>query len=274
VPYLFLIPAIIFFTLFTAWPIIKVIQLSFYQTNFITTTYVGLGNFISLFRDDVFIQSLKNSVAYILLLPCVNVVISLSLLFMTSKLSKKWQDASRILLYIPTLSGGIIIAQVWKWIFSINGVANWFVSLFGLSSINWFGQGSTAIPVVVFIVSMASFGGYVIILLAAITSIDKGIIESARIDGASEGQIRRKIIIPLLMPTILLIILLSMIASLQIFETIYALVPQSYAFTPTYSIYTLGFKLSKWGLASAQSVILLFITILLSIVKQKVEKNE
>jgi len=193
---------------------------------------------------------------------------------MIFKLTKKWHDISRILLYIPVLSGGIIIAQVWRWIFSSDGIINWFLSLFNLPAINWFAQGLTSIPIVVMVVIVSSFGSYVIIILSSLTSIDKGIFEAAMIDGANARQIRNKITLPLLAPTIALVGLLSMIASMQIFETIYALVPQEYAYTPTFSIYTLGFKNSKWGMASAQSVILLLITVGLSILKRKVEKQQ
>ena len=272
-PYLFLIPSFIFFILFTVWPIIKVLELSLFQTNFITTSFVGLQNYIDSFNNPMFLLSLKNSVFYIILMVSGTILLSLFIALTVSKLPKKWQDSSRILLYIPVLAGGIIIAQVWRWIFSANGVVNWLLSVFGIGTINLFGQGSTAIPLVVFIVILSSFGSYVIILLASITSIDKGIFEAATIDGASHRQIQWQITIPLLMPTILLIGLLAMIASMQIVETIMVLVPQDFAFTPTYEIYATGFKYSKWGMASAQSVILMVVTVILSLIKGRVERN-
>jgi len=274
VPYLFLIPAIIFFTLFIVWPIIKVIQLSFYQTNFITTSFVGLQNYIDSFKNEIFLQSLLNSFWYIILMVSGMVIVSVFMSLIVFRLSKKWQDTSRILFYIPVLASGIIIAQVWRWIFSNDGIINWIFSLLNISPISWFSQGATAIPIVVMIVIISSFGSYVIIILSSLTSIDKGIFEAAMIDGANNRQINFKIIIPLLAPTIALISLMAMIASLQIFETIYALAPQQFAFTPTYSIYTLGFKLSKWGMASAQSVLLLIITVGLSVLKKKVENDK
>lgn len=273
-PYLFLIPSAIFFILFVAWPIYKVVELSFYQTNFITTKFVGFQNYIDSFSNEMFLSSIKNSIFYMILLIAGMLFVSLSISLIIFKLSKKWHDISRILLYIPVLSGGIIIAQVWKWIFSNEGVANWLLSLFNIPSVNWFTQGFTAIPIVILVVVVSSFGSHVIIILSSLLSIDKGIFEAAMIDGANARQIRNKITLPLLAPTIALVALLSMIASLQIFETIYALVPQEYAYTPTFSIYTLGFKFSKWGMASAQSVMLLLVTVALSIIKKKVEKQQ
>ena len=274
IPYLFLIPSFIFFILFSVWPIIEVLRLSFYQTNFITSTFVGLQNYIDSFQNEMFLSAMRNSFWYVILMVSGITFSSLFIALTVSNLSKKWQDTSRILIYVPVLSGGIIIAQVWKWVFSTEGVANWLLGLFGIDPVFWFSQGSTAIPVVVFVVVMASIGTYMIIFLASILSIDKGIFEAARIDGASKSQIKWMITIPILTPTIILVSLLAMIASLQVIETVMALVPQTYAFTPAFSIYTLGFKFSKWGMASAQSIILLVITVMLSILKKRIEETK
>ncbi len=268
--YLLLAPTLVFFLLFTLWPIIKVIEMSFYQTNFIVTRFVGLQNYVDLFNNEAFIQSIKNSLLYITILPLLNVIVSVSITFLIADLSKKWQDISKILIYIPVLGGGIILAQVWRWVFAIDGLMNWILSLFHIAPVYWFGNSVTSIVVICVIVVIASFGGYIIMLLAALTSIDKSIYEAAKIDGASDFQIKIKIILPLIKSTIALIYLLSMIASLQIFEYIYALVPQQYAATITYNIYVTGFKNSKWGLASAQAVILMVITFILSYFQRKI----
>jgi ABC-type sugar transport system permease subunit len=268
--YFLLMPTLIFFLLFTLWPIIKVIEMSFYQTNFIVTRFVGLQNYVDLFNNEAFIQSIKNSLLYITILPLLNVIVSVSITFLIADLSKKWQDISKILIYIPVLGGGIILAQVWRWVFAIDGLMNWILSLFHIAPVYWFGNSVTSIVVICVIVVIASFGGYIIMLLAALTSIDKSIYEAAKIDGASDFQIKIKIILPLIKSTIALIYLLSMIASLQIFEYIYALVPQQYAATITYNIYVTGFKNSKWGLASAQAVILMVITFILSYFQRKI----
>ena len=174
-------------------------------------------------------------------------------------------------MYIPVLSAGIIIAQIWKFVFHPSGPMNWILSLVGQDPINWFGQGITAVPIVSLVVVISSFGSNVIILFASILSVDKSIIESARIDGASDRRIKWSILVPIIRPTILMVILLVSINALQIFETIYVLAPQSFSATLTFHIYRTGFQFSKYGMASAQAVILLAITLILSIIKKKVE---
>ena len=271
--YFLLMPTLIFFLLFTLWPIIKVIEMSFYQTNFIVTRFVGLQNYVDLFNNEAFIQSIKNSLLYITILPLLNVIVSVSITFLIADLSKKWQDISKILIYIPVLGGGIILAQVWRWVFAIDGLMNWVLSLFNIAPIYWFGDGYISITIICIIVVTTTFGWYVIILLASLTSIDKSIYEAARMDGASNFQIKMKIVLPLIKSTIALVYLLSMIASLQVFEYIYALVPQQYAATITYNIYVTGFKNSKWGLASAQAVILMIITFILSYLQRRISNE-
>ena len=258
--------------MFTLWPLAEVVKLSLYKTNFIKTTFVGLDNYIYALTDPDFLQTIINSFFYALILVPGQILAALLIALSTYSLNKRWQDFTRIILYVPVLSAGIIIAGSWKWIFHIDGPINWVLSIFNIQAINWFAQGSTAIPVISLIVIFSTFGSNLIILLAAILSIDKGILEAARIDGASENQIKWKIIVPIISPVIALIGLLSAINAFQIFENIYALAPQTYAATITFKIYQTGFMFSKYGIASAEAVILLIIVLSLSIIKKRFEK--
>jgi ABC-type sugar transport system permease subunit len=266
--FLLLIPSLIFFILFTLWPLVEVFRLSLYKINFITSKFIGLSNYIESFQDPVFLTSIANSFLYAILL-VLGISISLFLALYLYHMNKKWQDASRVLLYLPTLSAGIIIALAWKWIFNTNGIVNWILG----KNINWFGQWQTAIPVISFIVISASFGSNTIVLLSAIQNINKDLIEAARIDGASWWQIIIHIILPIISPTIYMIIIMTILSAFMIVENIMMLAPYDYSATVTYSIYTKGFMFSKYGLAAAQAVILLIISIVLYIAKKKWEKQ-
>jgi len=261
--------------MFTIWPLAEVVKLSLYKTNFITTKFVGLDNYIYALTDPDFLQSIVNSIFYALILIPGQIFAALFMALSIYSLNKRWQDISRIILYVPVLSAGIIIAGSWKWIFHIDGPINWLLSIFNIEAINWFAQGVTAIPIISFIVIFSTFGSNLIILLAAILSIDKGILEAAMIDGAHEHQIKWQIIVPIISPVIVLIGLLSAINAFSIFENIYSLAPQGFAATMTFHIYQSGFMFSKYGVAAAESIILLLIVVTLSLIKKKVEiKND
>jgi len=269
--YLLLIPALIFFILFTLWPLATVIQLSVYKTNFITSTFVGLDNYISSFKDPAFILAIINSLVYSVLL-VIGIALSLALALNLYKMSKRWQDTSRIILYLPVLSAGIIISLAWKWIFQSNGVINWLLNQCGAPSINWFGQGLTAIPVIAFITMLSGIGSNTIILLAVVQNVNKDYLDAAMMDGASWRIIKNKIIIPIIAPTIYMMLIGTILGALTIFEFIYILAPYDYTSTMAFSIFKQGFEYGKYGIAAAQAIILLVVAVVLYRLKKRWER--
>jgi len=256
--------------MFVFWPLVELFIISMQSTDFITTSFVGLKNYVRIMQDPVFIRSALNSFAYIFfnVLFTVGGAVTISLLAMD--LSKKWQDITRILVYIPILSAGIIIAQIWKWIFHVNGPINWLLG----ADIHWFGQGITAIPAISLIVSMSGVGGTTIVILAAILSINSELYDAAQIDGASWLTIKTRIVLPLIAPTIGVMMLIAAIAAPQIFENIYALAPFEYSATMGWRIYVEAFQMGSHGTAAAISVVLLFMLLGLSWLKTRLQHDE
>jgi multiple sugar transport system permease protein len=130
------------------------------------------------------------------------------------------------------------------------------------------------IPVISCIVVFSSFGSNVIVVIASLLSVDRSIIEAATMDGASWWRIKYSILLPMIGKTVWLISLLTAIAAMQIFETIYALAPYEYSATMAFHIYRQGFQWSKYGLASAQATILLAITVSLTLLKNRMVDHE
>jgi multiple sugar transport system permease protein len=176
------------------------------------------------------------------------------------RLSKGWQDFARIAFYLPALAAGAISAQVWRWLFSQRGPANWLIGTFGIPPVSWFGQGETAIPIISLILSLSAMGSYVILLLAAMLDVDKSMIDAARMDGASEGKIMRSVIIPTIAPQIATCATLVAIGAPQIYETVNFLAPYDYAASATFAIYTEAFRSSRHGSAAAMAVMLALVT--------------
>ena len=218
--------------------------------------------------------SIGNSLFYALLLVPGQIIVSLLVSLFVYNMKKQWLDTTRIITYIPVLSAGIIIAQSWQWIFKFEGPINWLLSLARINPVNWFGQGYTSIPVISVIVIVSTMGTNVIIILASILSIDKSLLEAAKIDSASENQIKMFIIIPMIKNTLILIGLLSAINSFMIFEYIFSLSSNAYSATITYRIFLDGFNFGKYGESAAEAIVLLIITILLSLLKKRVEVND
>ena len=263
-----LAPALILCAVFLVWPMGEIIWMSLNKVGVMGDTFVGLRNYARIATDTRFLRSMINSAFYILLLTPINVGGVVLIVLSTVDLSKRWQDAVRFVFYIPSMAAGVIVASVWEWVFHWDGPVNW---LFG-THIAWFGEAVTAIPVIALITASVGFGGGTIILLAAALSIDPDLYDAARIDGASPRQIKWRITLPIIMPTIWLLTLLSVIAGPQIIEYIIALAPYEHSATMAFSIYTSAFIIGRHGQASAQAMVLLVLLLGLAWAKSKVAK--
>lgn len=263
----FLLPAVLLWGLFLLWPLVELASLSLQKTDFITREWVGLANY-RLNPDTI--QAFLNSLWYILLLVPGQAGGGLIVAMLAYRLSKGWQDFARIAFYLPALAAGAISAQVWRWLFSQRGAANWFVGIFGIEPVAWFGQGETAIPVIAIILSLSALGSYVILLLAAMVNVDKSIIDAARMDGASEGRIMRSVILPTIAPQIATCATLVAIGAPQIYETVNFLAPYQHAASATFAIYTEAFRYSKHGSAAATAVVLTLVTAGATILKGRI----
>ena len=265
-----LAPAVILCVVFLLWPMVEVGKMSLTRTNFVITKFVGLQNYRRIFTDAPFLRSIVNSVIYILLCVPAQVGGALLIVLAVMDLPKKWHDGVRFIFYIPSLSAGMIIASIWLWIFHFEGPVNWLLG----TDIWWYGAGRTAIPAVALVTTSVSMGGIIIILLAATLSIDKDLFDAAKIDGARPWQIKRRIVVPIIAPTIALMVLLGVIATPQIIQFIIALAPYEYASTMAYSIYREAFAMSRMGPASAQAMVLLVWMLGMAWVKAKVTRYE
>jgi len=261
-------PLAVLWILFFAWPMVQLVIISLQHTNFMSAEFVGFQNYINTFSDQTFWLAVTNSLSYAALMIPVNVFLSFTLACFLSRMSKPWRNTARIAFYIPALSAGIIIAGFWKWLFHVNGAVNWILG----TNTSWFAQGMTAIPIIAGIVVISSIGVALIMVLASIEAVDPGIIDSARIDGATWKQIKYKILMPIISPVLIMLALLAWINAWQIIEVPMMLAPQDYAATLTYHIYRQGFLFGKYGMASAQAVILLIIIGGLAMLKSKVKQ--
>ncbi len=255
--YALLAPALVLCGLFLLWPMVEVVRLSLTQTNFIVTKFVGMQNYTKAFSSPAFLRSVFNSAIYICLIVPGQMVAALLIVLSVRDLPKRWHDGARFFLYIPSLAAGIIIASIWRWVFHLHGPLNWAIG----STVAWWATGATAIPAISLVVVSSSLGGAVIILLASVLSIDSELYDAAKIDGASPRQINWRIVVPIIAPTIWLLALLAAISAPQVFETVYALAPYEYSATMAYRIWSTAFQMGRYGLASAQAMILLVLMI-------------
>lgn len=271
--YILMAPALLFCAVFVLWPIVDLLWLSVHKTDFIQTKFVGLGNYVKALESNQFWQAIGNSALYIVLITVGQVGLAIIVALSVMSMKKRWIDFTRIASYLPALTAGVIIAMVWRWVFHYEGPANWFIGLFGAQPVQWF-AGELSIPIVSLIVIISGFGGYLIMTLAAIQSISKELFDAARIDGASELHIKLRIVLPILRPSIGMMVLLTAISAPQIIETVMMLAPYDHSASAAFAIYKEAFQNGRHGLAAAMAVIVTIVLIGFTLIKGKVEKYD
>ncbi len=271
--YILLLPAMCFFALFSVAPIVIVGRLSLFKTNYITSKFVGLANYVKIFTEPDIMATILNSFVYAIWLVVGGVTVGITTSLLIIDMRKRVHDVMRFVFYIPVFASGIIIATVWRWILHPQiGLANWFLSLVGIEPVMWLGFRFVAISVLSIMIVSVSMGATLVIYLAAMLSIPSTLFDSAKIDGATSCQIKTRIILPIITPTIFMRTLISMIGAMQIWETIYLMRPIVAANNLMFDIYLTGFTFSRYGLAAAKTLVLMLLILGMSIAKRRLER--
>ena len=270
-PYLMIAPACIIFLLFSIYPIISMIDLSFYDWDFIspTKTFVALDNYRALFNDPLFYQTLKNTFVYMVLTVSIGLILALLLALFLNK-SSKVNKFMQSIIFSPYIISLASVSFLWMWLMNKDyGLLNYILSIFGIDAVDWLGNPDVALYSLVGISVWKTVGYNTIIVLSGLQSIPQYLYEAASLDQASKWQVFKKITFPMLSPTLFFLAITNIISSFKVFETIQIITkggPQNSTNTLVYSLYEYGFKYYKIGYASTIGVVLLVIIAILTII--------
>jgi len=261
---IFLLPTILFFTLFTVFPFLYGIGLSF--TDFSlrsekSLSFIGISNYSKLLSDQLFQIAFKNTIIVVFIATALEVILGFILASILYNYIGKLKKQIQTLLILPMAMAPVAIALMWKYMFNTTyGVINYLIGLIGIQSVDWLGSSKWAL-ISVIIVDVWQWTPFIfIIILAGFESIPHQIIEMGMVDGASRFQLSRLFILPHLRAFIIVALLLRMIDALKLFDKVYVLTgggPGSATETLSLLGYRLGFQFFETGLAAAESIILL-----------------
>lgn len=275
--YMFLLPSLVFFIGFVIIPMVICIINSLTDANMYTSglgNFVGLKNFIALWKDATFLEALKNT--FIIVLVSVPTVCAFSVWVSSAiyKLNDKLLSAFRCIFYLPVVTGSVAVTVVWKWMYNnYYGVFNYVLKGMGIieKNINWLGDSRFALGCIILILFTTSVGQPIVLYVSALGNVDQSLVEAAEVDGATPIQVFWRIKWPQMMPTTLYILVITTINSFQCFALIQLLTSGgSGTNTVMYYIYYTAFKLTAqaghFGYANAMGVVLaIFIGILSAI---------
>lgn len=280
--FLFLLPAAILFIGIIIVPIVMSTYYSLHDWNgFSDMKFVGLDNYVELFTSTTinFPKALLNAVFFML----ASVFIQLPFSLLLALLLAKGRKGSKFFLsvyFIPVLLSTVVIGQLWLKIYNPDyGILNVALKSIGLESWAkvWLGDRGTAL-IAAFIPTLWQYTGYHMLLMyAGIRSVPQELREAALIDGASEWQINRRIIIPMIRPIIKVCVIISVTGALKVFDLIYILTgggPAHATEVPSTLLVSMMFLRNRYGFGSAIAVILIFLCFLVAYIIRKSFKTE
>ena len=268
-PYLFLLPALVVLGVFFFIPFFQTFILSFYDYNSIyNPTFVGLNNYIVLFKSPIFYKVMLNTFLFLVLTVPVLVTVSL---FLAILINQKIRGITlyKILIYFPVIVSIVVAAIAFKWLYAQHGILNYIISLLGLSPVGWLTDTRYSLISVALVTIWKGLGYYMMIYLAALMSVPQELYEACDIDGANFFQKHLTVTIPQIMPTVALVSTISAISALKVFAEIYVMTkggPLNSSKTIVYYIYERAFENLDLGYSSALAVILLIVVMAFSLI--------
>ena len=267
----FLGPSLFGVTVFLLLPVILIFVLAFLQWNLLSPpTFVGFQNFVTIFRQDAAGHSLLVTAYYVVLAIPLQTVLALGMAVMLNR-KLPGMGFYRVIFVVPFMATPVAMAVVWNWIFDPKyGFANMFIGWFGIPAQNWLSSYKLAMPVLA-VVNVWQWVGYnMLFFLAGLQGIPPELLESAAIDGATSWQRFKGVTLPLLRPTMLFVLVTTIIGSFQVFDTVFVLTERR-AGTSTQvlnlSIYQIAFTDFRIGEASAMSVVLFVVVLIFTFIQ-------
>lgn len=280
--YAYIMPALIILGIFSLYPIIKSFIMSFYADydffNDVVHAY-GFDNFVYIFQDDDFYDSLWNTLLFVVGVVPASIIISLIIaVFLNSKI--KFGKLFRTVYFLPFVTSVVAVAIVWQWIYhSKYGLLNYFLGWFGVDPIAWLNDPEWAMPALIIMCIWKSLGYNIILFLAGLQNINPQYYLAAQIDGASKFKRFWHITVPLLSPTTFFISIVVLINSFKVFDEVFALFsgrpgPGNSAQTIVYYIFEKFYNEWEFGIASAAAFVLFIIIFIFTLIQLYVGKRK
>ncbi len=274
---LFILPSLIGFLVFMVWPTLRGIYLSFTKFNLLTPPdFIGLDNYIRMVQDPVFWNALKVTIYYVLVNIALQTVLALAIAVMMQRLTQRtWL---RGIVLTPYLVSNVVAAMVFLWILDYQlGIGNAVIAALGMDRIPFLSDSAWVIPTIALINVWRHVGYTALLIFAGLQTIPHSVYEAARVDGASEIRMFRSITVPLLRPILSLVLIVTVVGSFQVFDTVAIATrggPVDSSRVLQYYIYDVAFGRFQFGYASAMSVALLAVLVIITFVQYRLTRAE
>ena len=275
---LFLSPTLLIFSVFVVFPVFFSFYLSFHKWNMFAADkhFIGLENYLTIVRTPEFWMVLKNTFVYTLGTVPLNMALALVLAYFLNK-KIAGRKILRTAFFTPVVMSSVAAAVIWRWVYEPNfGLLNYGLRIFGIPPVNWLNDPSAAMFALIVMGVWKTFGVNMVLFAAGLQGIPDHYYEAAELDGAGRWGKFWNITLPLLSPTTFFILVMSVIGSFQVFDTVYVLTsggPLGSTKVLVFYLYEHGFKYFDMGYASAVAYLLFAIVFTLTLLQVKYLKG-
>lgn len=275
--FLFILPPVIGFLLFTLYPALYSVYGSFTDWNGLgQMNFIGLDNYKTLFTDNFFYTSMYNTFFLMIGIP-IGLLLSL-LLALGLNRKIPGTTAFRVIYYVPVISSLAAISILWQWAYNGDyGLVNQFLGLFGIKGPNWLANTATVKPAIILMTIWKGLGFSMLLYLAALQSVSRTYYEAAELDGASGFSMFRHITWPMVKPVTFFLVVTNIIGGSQIFTEINIMTPtggpEYSSATVVFYIWQKAFENLQMGYASAMAVILGLFIFIVTLIQFKMNER-
>ena len=279
--YLYLAPFFLGLAVFTLYPVINVFLISFQSDySYLNDTFSGwsLENYQAILKDPKFTQAIRNTLLYVLAVVPISTVLAVVIAWLLNRRlrgSALFQTAY----FMPMVTSITVVGLAWRLMYNQQyGIFNYVLSFFGVSKIGWLTDSDWSLTALVIFGIWNILPFTIILLLSGLQNIDELYYTAARVDGAKEGRIFRRITVPLLAPTIFLVCIVNTISSFKVFSELYPLFKGDPG--PVYNLYTVVYYIRymmmekrEYGYAAAAAVVLFLFIFVFTMIQLFVKKK-
>lgn len=273
--YLFLLPTLLGLLFFSLGPVVAGFLVSFTNWNILLPPqWVGLENYQALVDQELPRKVLWNTFYYTIFNVPLNMALALGVALLLNQ-RLRFVSLYRAIYFLPVVSSTVAASLIWAWLFSPNfGPINYFLDLIGIAGPPWLGSTRWAMPAVIIMSVWKGFGTNMLIFLAGLQGIPQEMMEAAMIDGAGRWQRFWRVTWPLLSPTTFFVLVISCIASFQVFEQVFIMTEGGPAYATTVLglfIYLNAFRYNNMGYAAAAAYILFAIILVITLLQFRLQ---
>jgi multiple sugar transport system permease protein len=281
--WLFALPALALIGVFFLLPVIGALLLSFTDFDLYALAdvgnlrIVGLHNYHTLLITPMFWKALGNTTVFVILGVPLSLIASLGAALLVDSRLTRFKDFFRTALFAPVVTTLVAVALIWRYMLHTRyGLINYLLTHLGLPAIDWLGDPHWSMPAIVLLAVWKNFGYNMIILLAALQNIPEDLYEAARLEGASAWHCLRHVSLPLLVPTLTLVSIITVSGYFQLFAEPYVMTqggPLQSTVSVLYFMFEQGFKWWNLGFASAVAFVLFALILVLTLLQLRLARR-